>query len=61
MEYSSAFKRKALTYDSWYSNLENTLSEISSVAEGQIVYDPTDVKYLIVRFIETEGILVARG
>lgn len=61
MEYSSAFKRKAVTSDSRYSNLENMLSEISSVAEGQILYDPTDVKYLVVRFIVTERILVARG
>ena len=55
-----SLQKEGCYMDSWYSSLENMLSEISSVAEGQIVYDPTDVKYLIVRFIVTERILVAR-
>ena len=63
MEYYAAFKRKEiLTHVTKWVNLEDSKSN-NLVAKGQILYDPTRVKYLtVVKYIEAEsGIVVARS
>ena len=63
MEYSSALKRKAVVSDTWY-NINQPWKYVKwnkLVTEEKILYGPTDMRYLVVRFIEAERILVARG
>ena len=64
MKYCSAFKKKEiLTHVTTWMKLEDImLSEISQSKKGQILYDLTHLRYLELKFIETESrMVVARG